>query len=200
VVIQLLVVLHKTAPPQQWAHSLLQLLHDQSLTLPDGALKMRWVANHDTVRGVFHKKRPREAYGFERARALHALCCLIDGVPMIYQGEEDPALYGGKGESIVDYLAKIIALRKKLPALARGTADYASVRASDGVFACLRTYEGQKAVVLVSFNAKAVKSRVTMSDSQGAAAKWKDQLSGETVDVAGIAMDNHQVRVLVPAR
>ena len=36
-------------------------------------------------------------YGVERMRALLAVCALIEGVPMLYQGDEDPAIYGGQG-------------------------------------------------------------------------------------------------------
>ena len=87
------------------ARSFQQFLHDQALTLPPGALKMRWISNHDTVSWTFQKQRP-PAYGVDRMRALLALCALIEGVPMVYQGDEDPAVYGGQGESSVDFLAR----------------------------------------------------------------------------------------------
>ena len=96
------------APPEQWARSFQQFLHDQALTLPPGALKMRWISNHDTVSWTFQKQRPALAYGLERTRALLALCALIEGVPMVYQGDEDPAVYGGQGESSVDFLARAV--------------------------------------------------------------------------------------------
>ena len=56
-----------------------------------------------------------------------ALCALIEGVPMIYQGDEDPSIYRGKGESSVEFLSKINGLRKRLPALSEGSADYAKL-------------------------------------------------------------------------
>ena len=121
--------LASNAPPEQWARSFQQFLHDQALTLPPGALKMRWISNHDTVSWTFQKQRPARAYGVDRMRALLALCALIEGVPMLYQGDEDPAVYGGQGESNVDLLAQLYGLRKRLDALREGTADYLSVRA-----------------------------------------------------------------------
>lgn len=184
------------ATPEEWARKLQQFLHDQSLTLPPGALKMRWTANHDTVSWTFQKKRTRDAYGFERARALLSLCCLIDGVPMIYQGEEDPALYGGKGGSIVDYLSTIIACRKRLPALSRGTADYQSVKATGGVFACLRTDGANRAIVLVSFSNEPINSQISMESSLMICERLTDELSGEQVALTGVPMADHQVRVL----
>jgi len=188
----------RKATPAEWAGVLQRFLHDQALTLPPGALKMRWTANHDTVSWTFQKQRTRKAYGFERARALLALCCLIDGVPMIYQGEEDPALYGGQGLSIMDYLAGVIACRKRLPALCRGAADYQAVQASEGVFACLRSLGHERAVVLVSLNPADVKSSLTLPADLRAVKAWKDELTGEQVNAASVPMSNHQARVLTP--
>jgi glycosidase len=115
---------------------------------------------------------------------------------MIYQGEEDPALYGGKGEPIVDFLAAVIACRKRLPALARGGADYQAVRASDGVFACLRSSGGEKAVVLVGFNQDPVTTRLTLPPDLRSVRGWKDELTGEQPDASKVPMAGHQVRVL----
>ena len=188
----------KNASPEQWADRLQQFLHDQSLTLPPGAIKMRWTANHDTVSWTFQKKRTRDAYGPARARALLALCCLIDGVPMIYQGEEDPSLYGGKEEAIVDYLAKVIGCRKRLPALARGDADYQAVRATGSVFACLRQLGDDRALVLVGLDPGAVTAQLTLPERLQAIRGWKDELTGEQVALSTVPMDGHQVRVLTP--
>ena len=113
-------LLASNARPEQWARSFQQFLHDQALTLPPGALKMRWISNHDTVSWTFQKQRPARAYGVERMRALWALCALIEGVPMVYQGDEDPAVYRGEGESSVEFLARLYGLRRRLAALPRG--------------------------------------------------------------------------------
>lgn len=190
----------KKASPREWVAGLRDFLHDQSLTLPPGALKMRWTANHDTVSWTFQKKRTREVYGFERARALLALCCLIDGVPMIYQGEEDPTLYGGKGESMVNYLGKLIACRKRLSAISRGLADYHAVRAGETVFACLRGQGNDCAIVLVSLDPAATTNALTLPPVLAATMEWKDELTGEKMTVSSVRMAGHQVRVLTPIR
>jgi glycosidase len=80
------------ATPEQWVDNLTRLLHDQALTLPAGALKMRFTATHDTIFNL-GLMRPRDLFGAPRAQALTALCALIEGVPMLFQGEEDPELY-----------------------------------------------------------------------------------------------------------
>jgi glycosidase len=186
----------RNAAPEEWARALQQFLHDQQQTLPPGALKMRWISNHDTVSWTFQKQRPVKVYGVERMRALLALCAFIEGVPMLYQGDENPAVYGGKGESSVDFLARIYALRKKLPALRRGTADYASIHATGGVFACLRETAGQRALALISFNPEKVESTVTLPASLHG--EWTDALSGEKMTTNGairVPMAPHQTRV-----
>jgi glycosidase len=191
----------RTATPAQWAAALQTFLHDQQLTLPPGALKMRWISNHDTVSWTFQKQRPQRCYGLERMRALLAVCALIEGVPMLYQGDEDPAIYGGEGPSSVEFLARLYALRKELPAIGEGTADYQSVQASEGVFACLRRSAQQEALVLVSLNPQAVESTIRVPERL--VADWRDRLSAETVRATPsfrMAMAPGQVRVLVRGR
>lgn len=85
----------REAAPADWAANLQTLLHDQSLTLPEGALKMRFAATHDTIFNL-GLMRPRDIWGPARTPAVYALCALIQGVPMIYQGEEDRSLYETK--------------------------------------------------------------------------------------------------------
>lgn len=191
-------LLERSAAPEQWASSFQQFLHDQALTLPPGALKMRWISNHDTVSWTFQKQRPAQAYGVARMRALLALCALIEGVPMVYQGDDDPAVYGGEGESNVEFLAQLYALRKQLAAVREGTADYRSVQATGGVFACLRQQGAQQALVLISFNPQDVETEVTLPPE---ATGWtRDALSGERVESTAplrIPVAPYQVRVLV---
>ena len=191
-------LLARQASPEEWARQFQQFLHDQQQTLPPGALKMRWISNHDTVSWTFQKQRPAKAYGPERMRALLAMCALIEGVPMLYQGDEDPAVYGQAGESSVEFLARTYGLRKSLRAIREGSADYATATATSGVFACLREAQGQRALVLISFNPQAVVSRVTTNREFPAA--WTDELSGERVTLGAtrsVAMQPYQVRVLV---
>lgn len=191
-------LLARQAPPEEWARQFQRFLHDQQRTLPPGALKMRWISNHDTVSWTFQKQRPAKAYGPERMRALLAMCALIEGVPMLYQGDEDPAVYGQAGASSIEFLAKIYGLRKSLPAVRDGSADYATATATSGVFGCLREAQGQRALVLISFNPQAVISQVTTDRELPGA--WTDELSGQRIPVGAplsVAMQPYQVRVLV---
>jgi hypothetical protein len=158
---------------------------------------MRWISNHDTVSWTFQKQRPARAYGVDRMRALLALCALIEGVPMLYQGDEDPAVYGGQGESSVEYLARLYGVRKRLDALREGTADYLSPSATGGVFACLRAKGPEQALVLISFNPSAVETEVSLPPE--ATGFVQDALSGQRVTSTSplhISMDPYQTRVL----
>ena len=100
---------------------------------------------------------------------------------MLYQGDEDPAVYGVPGQSSVDFLARVYGLRKRLPAIREGFADYASATATGGVLACLRETPGQRALVLISFNPRPVASKVTTNRTCPAA--WTDELSGERLSL-----------------
>jgi hypothetical protein len=186
------------ASPQEWSAALQQFLHDQQLTLPPGALKMRWISNHDTVSWTFQKKRPIKLYGVERMRALLAICALVEGVPMLYQGDEDPTIYGSQGASSVDFLGRVYSLRKQLPSLRSGRADYEAARATGGVFACLRCAPSEDALVLVSLNPQSVTSLVTLPNP--GVTRWTDVLSGESLPderPSKVAMAPFQVRVFV---
>jgi hypothetical protein len=196
----------RAASPEEWADQLTRFLHDQNQTVPPGALKMRWISNHDTVSWTFQKKRPLKVYGVDRMRALLAFCAWIDGVPMLYQGDEDPSIYGEEGPSSVEFLSRVYGLRKTVPAIRDGSADYASAHATGGVFACVRrTEEGEAAVVLVSFNPGAIESEVALPEGLRAVKTWRDAMSGETIKKDGaepslmIKMGPHQARVLVPS-
>jgi hypothetical protein len=192
-------LLDRQAPPEEWARAFQRFLHDQQQTLPPGTLKMRWISNHDTVSWTFQKQRPAKAYGLDRMRALLALCTFIEGVPMLYQGDEDPAAYGGRGESSIEFLARLYALRKRLGALREGVADYASVQATGGVFACRRGQGPETALVLISFNPANTDTRLSLpAECLG---EYVDRLSTQVVSLqppARLTMAPFQVRVLSP--
>lgn len=195
-------LLERKAPPEEWATRFQRFLHDQQQALPPGALKMRWTSNHDTVSWTFQKKRPLEAYGVDRMRALMALCALIEGVPMLYQGDEDPAVYGGKGPSSVEFLGRLYSARKTVAALRDGVADYDSIRASGGTFACLRASGTDRALILISFNTDPAVTRLTAAGPPPARGAWRDVLSddrGIEPFRDGVKMAPHQARVLVPS-
>lgn len=108
--------------PAAYVEGLTDFLEREAWITPEGYHKMRFLDNHDTVSWVWQSARAVDCYGTEAAKALFALISLIDGMPMIYQGDENPAIYGDAGENLVPFFAKLFHDRKSyLPAGNRTT-------------------------------------------------------------------------------
>lgn len=123
--------------PDAMVRNLRRWLHEQKLSFVPGALNMRYVDNHDTIRG-------EQLFGRSAATALMAaLSWSGGGFPQIQNESEDGAF---------ESFRRIFLIRAALPELRRGSADYMSVKAPSGVFACLRELERLASVVLVNFN------------------------------------------------
>ena len=101
-------------PPDRWADALSWFLELQGRSLPPWALKMRFLANHDTVLTNFLKTRPAVAFGSERSHALAAIITFARGIPMLYQGEADPTWWGGDVPSSVEFYTRLFNLRRQL--------------------------------------------------------------------------------------
>lgn len=108
------VELEKLLPenPSEFVRLLTDFLEREALVTPANYHKMRFLGNHDTVSWVWQSARAVDCYGTEPAKMLFALISLIDGVPMIYQGDEDPAIYGRDGENLTAFFTKLFASRK----------------------------------------------------------------------------------------
>ncbi len=131
--------------PKDFAEAMRRWLHEQELAfLPDVVL-MRYPESHDTPRSA-------DRYGRAPTDALMALCAWIKGFPLVYNEGEDGCF---------ETWRRIFAVRRAVPELNRGRADYRCVTAPDGVFACLRSGDEGKSVVLVNFNPVRTKGTVT---------------------------------------
>ncbi|MCR2821522.1 alpha-amylase family glycosyl hydrolase [Lederbergia panacisoli] len=100
-------------PAHEYASRLTRWLNHQMLTTPENYLKLRFLGNHDSVTWVWQKARPTVIYGVEKAKALWVLMSTIDGIPMIYQGDEDAAIYKKEGPVLRDFFTELFAARKK---------------------------------------------------------------------------------------
>jgi len=98
---------------KEYAAELVRWLNAELLSTPKGLLKLRFLGNHDTVTWVWQKARPVKVYGVEKAKALWALITFIDGIPMIYQGDEDPTIYRGTGPDLKEFFKGIFTARKE---------------------------------------------------------------------------------------
>jgi hypothetical protein len=97
---------------EQFAYELTRWLNAELLTTPGGYSKMRFLGNHDTVSWVFQKARAPKVYGEAKAKALWALISFIDGMPMLYQGDEDPRLCRGEGPVLRNFFKELFYARK----------------------------------------------------------------------------------------
>ncbi|NPV45322.1 MAG: hypothetical protein HPY69_00055 [Armatimonadetes bacterium] len=160
---------------EQIRTALTRLLAEEQGSLPRGMVQLRAINNHDTV--VEHGRADRR-YGVGLQRALTAVCCLVEGVPMIYQ-EQEVGSY--------DYFRRLFWARRRVPELCRGAADYTGVRAPDGVFAVLRTLEGSHALGLVNLSAQPVEGEVTLPGGviPAAGTTLHDAITGRELAVTG---------------
>jgi Alpha amylase, catalytic domain/Domain of unknown function (DUF3459) len=120
-------------------------LEEQKLSEPRGAVRLRHVESHDSLRA-------QGWYGVRGLRAMYALSAWIDGMPMIYQGMED-------GQALA--LAEINDLRRSRPELSRGEAFFRAVKCdAPGVFTCLRKLGDRASVVVINFNREPVNANL----------------------------------------
>lgn len=130
--------------PKDFVTAMRRWLYEQELSfLPDIVL-MRYPESHDTERAA-------DRYGRAPTDALMALCAWIKGFPLVYNEGEDGCF---------ETWRRIFAVRRAVPEISRGQADYRCVTAPDGVFACLRSGGEGTSVVLVNFNPVRVKGMV----------------------------------------
>ena len=110
--------------PAAFAEGLTDYLERESWLTPENYHKMRFLGNHDTVSWVWQSRRAVDCYGTEGAKALFAMISLIDGVPMIYQGDEDPSILGRDGESLTPFFKTLFTVRKQFIPRGSNRTDY----------------------------------------------------------------------------
>ena len=112
--------------PAEMAKQFQEHLERERGALPRGALTLRTLNNHDTV---CEAGRVHHRFGFGLSRALHALCLMVPGVPMLYQEQEIGSWFA---------LRDLHRARQRIPAFVSDEADYFAVEFAPEVFACLR--------------------------------------------------------------
>lgn len=158
-------------PADVFVARLRRWLHEQDCAEAEGLLRLRHIESHDSLRAT-------QWYGVGGARALMALSAWIPGVPLVYQEGE---------EGHRDAFRRIFAIRKALPELSRGAADYLSVQAPPTVFACLRTLGAQQSVVLINFGADEIRGVATLPWTGAAPKAVRDAMTNRatTLRLAG---------------
>ena len=122
-----------------------RFLHEQQCALPPGTLLMHYAENHDTLPAPL-------LFGRAAANALFAMTAWIHGFPLVPDEGEDGCF---------ETWRRILRIRREVPELTRGSCDYDSVTAPDGVFACLRDCAEDASLVLVNFNGRQTRGIVS---------------------------------------
>lgn len=135
--------------PVAYVNGLTHWLEVEHKVMPEGLGRLRFLGNHDTVSWVWQSSRAVDWYGLARAKALFALMMLIDGLPMLYMGDEDPALACKEGVVLRDFFKELIALRKRTVGDSR---DITHLHTGTSLFACRRVNEGSTYLVAVNLD------------------------------------------------
>ncbi|MGQ9879530.1 MAG: alpha-amylase family glycosyl hydrolase [Armatimonadota bacterium] len=117
----------------RWIRGAQEWLEWERVCYPRRALNglVRFLENHDTVPAA-------QYFSVGVSQALMAICCLMQGVPLVYQEQEI---------GFSEELAKWLHLRQREKCLREGEAEYLSVQCSHPhVFAFLRRAEDGEAV------------------------------------------------------
>ncbi|MGF7141806.1 glycosidase [Anaerotaenia torta] len=104
---------HARISETEYVQTLQHWLEAEQKTSVKGQVKLRFLGNHDTVTWTFDAQRAQTLYGVKRAKALWSILSLIDGVPFIYQGDEDPAAYRLEGENLEQFFTDLLKARSQ---------------------------------------------------------------------------------------
>ncbi|NOY81712.1 MAG: hypothetical protein GXP31_12015 [Kiritimatiellaeota bacterium] len=127
-----------------WIERLRNWMAERQFTISPAqeAAMVRFIENHDCVAA-------QDFFGVGPSQALAALCTFLPGVPLLYQGQPT---------GFAPELRRWLRLRRDIPALRRGKAEYRAVAASSpGVLAFLRYTAEDAAVVAVNFTPRDVR-------------------------------------------
>ncbi|MDR3708459.1 MAG: alpha-amylase family glycosyl hydrolase [Capsulimonadaceae bacterium] len=127
------------------------LLENERGALPDGAMRLRTLNNHDTV---IYNGRVHLRFGVGLSRAFLGVCLAAPGVPMLYQEQE-----------VGDYeaLRRMLWARRALPELGAGEPDYFAATFDPKVFTVVSTLDGSRAIGLVNLSGTKVAGRVVLA-------------------------------------
>jgi len=145
--------------PAEYVRLLTDFLERQALVTPPNYHKLRFLGNHDTVSWVFQSRRAVDCYTVDGAKALWAVISFIDGMPMIYQGDEDPAIYQAEGEKLIDFFAELFANRKKYIPANDNQTHY--IKTGSPIMAFIRGKEDNQ--ILCAINLSSQEQRMDLS-------------------------------------
>ncbi|HEV3223386.1 MAG TPA: alpha-amylase family glycosyl hydrolase [Puia sp.] len=144
---------------------LFQVLYYYKQQFPAGSIRTYFTSNHDENS---HSGTEYERMG-DAALPFAVLCCLYDGIPLIYSGQEIPnlkrLLFFDKDEIdwdrtilLSEFYKTLLMLRKTNPALISGdpkrSAMILSNTRADNVFSFIRRFERDEVLVILNLSAE----------------------------------------------
>ena len=144
-----------------------------------GARFIRFIDNHDIANDSYDR-RIEKAWGGRRVDAALTAMFTLDGVPMIYNGQEvaDTARHsifgrlpidwtsGGKptGQARQAFCRKLCTIRHAERALTHGAVVWLDNDQSDAVLSFLRRAPGEEILSVVNLSDRAIKARITLPE------------------------------------
>jgi glycosidase len=181
-------------------------LHAALLNHGDGyhrdRLVFRFLNNNDTGASFVGR------HGTDLTRVAAAALLTLPGIPLVYTGEEVGEIFSPYEDTaplvwrdrfgLRDHYKRLIALRKRLPALHGPGFEPQRPPGAPGVYAYVRTGPaGEPALVVLNFSGEPVSAQV----ERPAALRGplRDELGGARVGTGAIPVDAYGVRVLTQA-
>ncbi len=169
---------------------------------PTGALRMRYTDNHDEPRAIAR-------FGAPAALASSVLMFTLDGVPMIYNGQEvgdtsesgDPALFytipifwpiEKRRPQFPAFYRQMIALRKSHPALTSGRLEWLKNSDESRIVTFRRSGGGEEIVVAINFSNRPFSGTVQAPDGGG----WTDLVTQADATLPDLTLDAWGYRVV----
>ncbi len=134
--------------PAEMTKCLREFFERERGSLPEGALLLRTLGNHDTY---CESGRVDYRYGAGLAQALHGVCLMAPGIPMLYQEQEVGAF---------EALRVMNWARRRVPEFVSGRVDYLAVDVAPEVFSCLRRGARTHALGLSNLSGKTIQEKI----------------------------------------
>ncbi|MDI6638450.1 MAG: alpha-amylase family glycosyl hydrolase [Bacillota bacterium] len=151
------------------AKAVREMIEHDRRTFPVGSLRLRYLENHDQLRAM-------RAIGRRGYEAEATLLLTLDGVPLIYNGqeigeEERPSLFDPfkirweAGDSVIRTMyGDLCHLRRDTPALRRGSLTFLDVSREDAVLAYFREHGRSRVLVVLNFAGDVVHAKLSAPD------------------------------------
>ncbi len=205
-------------PADQRAAALRRALTNDGQGYPENARVLRFMENNDTARFI-------QAHGLPRTRMAAALLFALDGIPMIFNGQEvgesrhpyetgplfahDQSIRARDQHGLFDYYAKLARMRTAHPALRAGSFHELDITPGDALFAFARRKGDETILTAVNLAETPKEDAVIHIPAQSWALEedvtWRltDLLTEEQFEVntaelsrLTLPLDSYQVRIM----